>query len=256
MAAIDVTDNPRAVIGGNVPPSSIDAAWAVYRDLSDYIASNPVILTDDEARKAKLYFDRAKVALDEMETDRDKQVRPLNETVKSINSSFKEASAPLGKLKDELTSRLRAFTLAEEARRAAIAAEAARVARELEEAARAAEQAEQEAIANAAEGEFTDAGTAIAEADDAFRDYSAAARAAALAQRDTKVKIGGGFGRAFTLTTKETLSVSDAGAALAAIVAKLGSPPPKIVDAILSAARDYRKLFGNLPAGIAVTHER
>lgn len=256
MTANNAADNPRAVEGGNIPPTSIDTAWATFRDISTFLSGMPVVQSDDDARAAKLFFDRAKISLDAMETDRTDQVKPLNETVKSINGSFKEAREPLEKVRDQIAARLRTFTLAEEARRAAIAAEAARVAEAARHVALAAEAVEQEAIANAALGEFTDAGDAIAEANDAFREAQVLERAANLAQRDTKVKIGGGFGRSFTLKTKETLSVSDAGKALAAIVAKAGALPVKIEEALLSAARAHRTTFGELPAGIAVTHER
>jgi hypothetical protein len=256
MAANEPADNPRAVDGNNKPPSSIDIAWSTYQDISAFLSGMPVVQTDDDSRQAKLFFDRAKVTLDAMEADRDGQVRPLNETVREINGSFKKAREPLEKLKDEIAARMRTFVLAEEARRAAIAVEAARVAEKARQVALAAEAAEREAKENAAQGEFTDAGDAIAEADDAFREAQVAGRAAALAQRDVKVKVGGGFGRSFSLRTTETLSVSDAGKALAAIVAKVGSVPPKIAEALLSAARDYRKMFGSLPAGIAVEHGR
>lgn len=250
-------DNPRAVIGGNAPPTTIDAAWAVYRDVSAFLETMPVVQSDDDAKSAKGFFDRAKAALAEMEIDRDRKVRPLNETVTAINGEFKAASAPLTKLRDELTSRMRAFALAEEARRAA-ALEAARQAeREAERIAREAEAAEAEARENAAQGEFTDAGTAIAVADDAFNDYQTAARAAALAAREAKVKVAGGTGRAFALRTKETLTITDPAVGLAAIIAGAGGAlPDKIADALLSAARNYRTLMGALPKGFGVSHDR
>lgn len=248
--------NPREVVGGNSPPSPIEQAWSVYRDVSAWAAENPVVQSEDDARAAKLFFDRAKAALDDLEIARDGLVRPLNTRVKEINGEYKEASGPLDKLKSEIAARMRVFALAEEKRKAEEAAEARRVAEAAIAAALEAERLEREALENAAEGEFTDAGDAIAEADFALREAQVAQRAALRAEADVKARITGGFGRAFSLRTVETLSVSDAGKALAAIVAKVGSLPTKIEDALLSAARDYRKLYGALPAGIAVTHER
>ncbi|WP_100961007.1 hypothetical protein [Bosea sp. FBZP-16] len=256
MAQVDNAHNPRAVPGNNEPPNTKDHAWSTYRDVSGFLAETPVIQSEDTAREAKLFWDRAKISLDEMEEDRDSQVRPLNEQVKSINAGFKEVSGPLGKLKDELQSRMAAFALAEEKRKAA-EAEALRVAaREAERVAREAEAREQEAIANASEGEFTDVGDAIGEANDAFADYKVTSLAAARAERDVKARIGGGLGRAFTLRTSEVLEVIDAPLVLAELIALGGAVPAKVADALLSAARDYRKLKGNLPRGVKVTNER
>jgi type II secretory pathway pseudopilin PulG len=256
MAQAHNADNPRAVPGGNQPPNTIDSAWSTYRDVSAFLAGNPVIQDDDTARAAKLFWDRAKVALDEMEAERDGQVRPLNTQVKTINATFKEASEPLGKLRTELQSRMSAWALAEEKRKAAEATKARRVAEAAEAAARAAEAAEQEAIANAAQGEFTDVGDAIGEADAAFSEYEAAARAAARAERDVKGRIAGGFGRAFSVKTTETLRVVDALAVVRSLVEKTGNVPEKVEAALLSAARDFRKTFGTLPGGVNVEHVR
>jgi hypothetical protein len=49
----------------------------------------------------------------------------------------------------------------------------------------------------------------------------------------------------------ETLVLDDAAAAIAAI-----GVTDKIKDAILSSARDYRKLHGSLPAGVSAVTER
>lgn len=256
MAQVDNAHNPRAVPGNNEPPTTKDHAWSTYRDVSGFLAETPVIQDEDTARSAKLFWDRAKIALDEMEVDRDSQVRPLNEKVRGINAGFKEVRDPLTKLKDELQSRMAAFALAEEKRKAA-EAEALRVAvREAERVAREAEAREREAIANASEGEFTDVGDAIGEANDAFAAYEKTRREAARAERDVKGRIGGGLGRAFSVKTKETLLLTDAVKALAAIVAAAGSVPAKVEEALLSAARAHRTTFGSLPAGVSVEHVR
>lgn len=256
MAQSDNADNPRAVPGGNNPPSIIDGAWSTYRDVSAWLANNPVIEDEEAAKGAKLFWDRSKAALGDLESERDGLVRPLNTQVKEINGKFKEVSEPLGKLRDTLQSRMSAWALAEERRKAAIAEAARQAAEEAERVARAAEAAEQEAIANAAEGEFTDVGDAIGEANAAFGDYQAASLAAARAERDVKGRIAGGFGRAFSVKTTETLRVVDALAVVRSLVEKTGAVPEKVEAALLTAARDYRKTFGALPGGVAVEHSR
>ena len=95
-------------------------------------------------------------------------------------------------------------------------------------------------------------GAASLDADDAIAAAKRAEREAAVAERDAAtVRVGGGWGRVASLRTKETLVVSDAAKAIKAI-----GMTDKIRDAILSSARDYRKLKGKLPAGIDATTER
>lgn len=256
MAQAHNADNPRAVPGGNSPPGSINDAWATYHDVAAFLGKNPVVQDEDAARAAKLFWDRSKVALDEMETERDGLVRPLNTQVAEINKDYKQPKESLAKLRAELQSRMSAFALAEEKRKAAVAAEARRVAEAAEAAAREAERAEQEAIANAAQGEFTDVGDAIGEADAAFGEYEAAKLAAARAERDVKGRIAGGFGRAFTVKTTRTLTVTDPLELVRSWVARTGSVPEKVADVLKSSATLYEKTFGVLPGGVSVSHER
>lgn len=256
MAQVDNAHNPRAVPGNNEPPTTKDHGWATYREVSGFLAESPVIQDEDTARTAKLFWDRAKLALDEMEADRDGQVRPLNTQVKAINSGFKEVSEPLGKLKDELQKRMSAWALAEEQRKAAEAEALRAAAAEAERLAREAEAKEQEAIGNAEQGEFTDAGDAIAEADEAFRDYKVASLAAARAERDVKGRIAGGLGRAFTVRTTRTLTIADPVKVVVALVERTGRVSERINDALLTAVRDFEKTFGVLPAGVNVEHVR
>lgn len=251
MNDLALPDNPRAVAGSNHPPSSaVENCGITFRDLNAFLKEHPVFQAHDEAKVAKIHLDNAKGALDDLERERDGLVRPLNEQVKATNEAYKATRTPLERLVDELKSRLNVFIAAETARREAEAAEARRIAAEKEAAARAAEEAEKEAIANAGVGEFTDVGAAIASADDAFDDYAAANRAAQRAERDAHVKIGGGTGRALSQRTTETLVIEDAGKALRAIIKLRGALPEKLHDAIVSAARDYRKAKGELPPGI------
>lgn len=245
--------NEIARLGNNNPPTVTEFAASTMQALSDWMKDHPVIQTEDEAREAKLLIDRAKVSLDEMETQRDAQVRPLNDQVSAINAQYKalhntDAKKPgtFDKIFGELKSCLGAYLRAEEERRQREAEEARRRQEEAERAAREAEAREKEAIENAAAGELgVDMAEATQQADDAFGEYERQSRFAARAEKDAKVKIGGGFGNAVSLRTKETLIIEDAKALLKAV-----GLTPKIEEAMISAARDYRKLKGELPKGV------
>lgn len=257
MNDLSMPENPRVVVGNNNPPSAIDDCQRAHGYLSDYLANHPVIQTEDEARAAKATVDHVKDALDAMERERDSRVRPLNTAVADINGEYKKVRDPLTKLFDVLKDRLNAFIDAERERREKEAAEAARIARENEERARQAEAAERDAIENAKAGEFTDVAGATAAADEAFDDFARSARHAARAEKATNVRIGGGFGRALTQRSSETLVIEDPIKALAAIVKERnGDLPEKLADAIKTAARDYRKAKGSLPEGVTATKSR
>lgn len=251
--------NYAPTIGDNNPPGPIDHAQTVIDDINAWLGDHPVVETEDQAREAKPYLDRAKNALDEIESERDGKVRPLNETVDAINVKYKalhntEKKKPgqFDKIVNELKARVAAFLAAEEARREREAEEARRNQEEAERIAREAERREHEALQNAAAGELDiDVAEVTQAADTAFKEYELQSRFAARAERDTKVKIGGGFENAVSLRSVETLHLDSYGLALKAI-----GPNDKIRDAILSAARDYRKLHGALPAGVRATTER
>ena len=82
-------------------------------------------------------------------------------------------------------------------------------------------------------------------------DFQKADREAARADKATHVKIGGGWGNSVSLRTKETLVLVSYAKAITAI-----GPNDKIRDAILSAARDYRKEKGHLPEGVSAETTR
>lgn len=256
MAHVGNADNPRAVPGNNGPPDIINDAWGVYRSVAEWMEGAPVIADDATAGNAKLQWDRAKAALDDLEKARDDRVRPLNTQVREINGEFKKVSEPLGKLRSELQARMSAFALAEEARKAAEAAALRKAAEEAEAAARAAEQAEQEAKEDAAVGVVVDVGAAIGDANEAFADFEKASREAARAERGVKGRIAGGFGRAFSVRTTRTLAITDPVKVVVALMEKTGRVPEKVTDALLTAVRDFEKTFGALPAGVSVEHVR
>lgn len=242
-----------ASIGHNRPPDTIEAAHDTMRALSDWMKERPAVSNEDEAREAKLLLDRAKSCAGELEAERDRQVRPLNQQIADINSKYKavhntDSKKPglLDKVVAELKARLAVFIRAEEARRLREAEEKRLAAEEAEQAARDAEAKEREAIENAKAGELgVDVTQVVIEADSRFADFKKANREAARAERESNVKIGGGWRRSVSLRTKETLVLVNYGQALRAI-----GPNDKIRDAILSAARDYRKEKGCLPEGV------
>jgi hypothetical protein len=223
------------------------------------MAENPVIETGEQASAAKTHLDSAKSCADDIEDERDRLVRPLNEQVSSINSEYKsvhntDSKKPgtLDKVINDLKARMAVFLRAEEIRRER-EAEAKRM--EAEEAARIAREAEErekEAIANSQAGELgVDVTAVVVEANAAFSDFKKADRAATVAERDTNVKIGGGWRPSVSLRTKETLVLNSYAKAITAI-----GPHPKIEEAILSAAREYRKKHNMLPAGVTAVTER
>lgn len=259
MDATIVSDNPRERIGGNNPPEEpktlLDRAREGYATLSAAIADLPVIQNEDDARTIKGHIDQLKSYYDELEAERDGKVRPLNNEVAEINGTYRPVRDPIDTLRKEAQRRLGIFLQAEEERRAREAEAARQAAIETEAKARAAESREAEAIENADQGECTDVGAAIAKADEAFDEFKRADRFAKRAERDAHVKIGGGFGRSASLRTKESLEVVDAKKAIASLL-KAGPLPEKLAEAILSAARDYRKVKGKLPDGVVAHNSR
>jgi len=247
-----VDPNPRAVIGGNLPPSAIDFAKESTTAVSDWMKDRPVIETDDDARAAKVLVDRAKSSLESMETERDAQVRPLNEQVKAINDRYRSPRTLLEKVRNALVDRLTAYARRLEQERLRKAEEARRAAEAAAQAALKAERREQEAREEAKLGVCdVDIGEVAAETDQAVAALGRAARAVQLAERETKVRIGGGFGRVATLRDKEILTVTDWRAAIAEI-----GLTDRIAEAILTEARAFRNSMGELPSGISQTFER
>lgn len=250
---LNISDN-RLGIGGNRPPSAIELVGSgdTAAALSAFLKDHPVILTEEEAREAKLLKDRADAAVKDLEDERDALVRPLNEQVRTTNDRYRQVREPLAKIIGEIKTRLTAFARAEEQRRHAAAEAARRAAEEAARQAREAEERERQAAEEAAAGVFdVDVGGAIEDADAAFNAFRKAGRAAERAERATHVRIAGGHNKAISLRTHEVLTVTDAHAA----IEEMGLTD-NIRDAILTAARTYRKAFGELPEGIAATLER
>lgn len=241
-----------ATIGHNNPPGPLDHAVDAMAELRAFLADNPVIQTPAQAKEGGAYIERTRIALGAMETERTSRVGPLNAEVAEINSSYRTIREPLEKVLQELRARLTKFAAEEEAKRIAEAKRLAAERAEAERLAREAEAREKEAIEGAAVGEVTDVGGFIVEADAAFNQFQKADRAVAIAERDVPVRISSMMGgRALSMRTTEILLLDDPIKAIRAI-----GITEKIRDAILSSARDYRKLKGELPKGVSATHER
>lgn len=237
---------------GHNSPGSIEISKDTLKEAAAWLAENPVIETEEAARDAAKFSERVKVAYDEIEKERDSKVRPLNNEVRTINQDYSAAKAPLEAARSVLKKRLTAYALAEEQKRQAIAREKAAEAAKAEKAARDAEAAEQEAIGDAQQGVVgVDVVAATQEANQAFTRFKRADTAAAIAARESHVRIGSGIGRAATLKTKETLVLNDAMKALAVM-----GVSEKIREAILSDARAFRKDHGKLPEGVTATVTR
>jgi hypothetical protein len=238
-------------IGHNQPPDMTQTATDTMGDISAFLSENPLI-DAAHAREAKLFIDRGKLAIQDLEAERELQVKPLNQQVQQINDHYRSPRELLKKVLNEIQGRLSSFLRAEEIKREAIAAEARRIAEVAEQAAREAERIERERLADAAVGEAgIDVAALTVEADTKFKEMEKAQRQAAIAERDAKIKIGGGFGRALGLKTKEELKVVDAIKAVTAMSDNEG-----IHEAIIKAARSYRSLRNRLPPGVISETER
>jgi hypothetical protein len=250
--------NPRAIIGANQPPGAIELARPAIESLGTFLKDLPVIANDSEAREAKVILDRTALALKGIEDERKSKTAPINAELLKINGEYHRWHNANGKpgtwdtLLKELRIRLTAFAQAEETKRQAAAEAARAAAAEAERLAREAEQREREVAAKAAQGVCdVDFAAATQEADDAFAAFERAGRVAQRAERDSRVRIGGGFGKVATLRTVETLIITDIHAALDDV-----GMTPAIADAVLSAARAYRKENGELPNGISRETDR
>lgn len=254
-------DMDRAGIGHNMPPEPtvIERAEEAMQAVSDFLNEAPVITEGDHLVTGKRLVENALGIFAEMEDERDDLVRPLNEQVASINAKYKaihnaDSKRPgtFDKVIGELKDRLTAYGVAEEAKRIAAAEEAQRAAAAAEAAAREAEHLEQQAKMDASVGVIdTGVADAIAQADEAFSEYEQASRFAARAEKATTFRIGDGRGKSMGMRTEKTLHLESYAKAITAI-----GPNDKIRDAVLSAARDYRKLHGKLPDGVTESSER
>lgn len=235
-----------ATIGHNHPPAPIELAREAVADLSKFLTDTPVIQDGKTAQAGSLLVERYRKTLADLEDARKAETGPLNEQVKNINERYRAVRSPIESVLNELRYRLTDYAAREEAKRIQEAEEARKAAELAEAEARLAEQREREAKESATFGEITDVAERVIEADAAFSRFQKAERAAAIAERDTTVRLASQLGgRALSMRSKETLVLESYSRAIKAI-----GKHEKIEAAILSAARDYRKQNGVLPDGV------
>lgn len=253
MLASDIPAAGRAVArSDNNPPGPLIHGQNAMVELSAFLRENPVIQTQDQAKQGSAYIERTRVSLNEMETERKEKVAPLNEHLGIINAAYRNVREPLESALKVLRARLTSYASAIEAARIAEAEKLRKEAEAKEAAARAAERAEQDAIACADVGELSDVGAAIEQADHAFSDFKRADRQAAIAERSVPVRFNSVMGgRTQAMRTVEVLVIDDIAQAI-----KVMGITEKIAMAVLSSARDFRKEFDELPAGVRATFER
>jgi hypothetical protein len=233
-------------IGHNNPPEVLELSSAVIASISSHMADNPVVETEEAARGMKVQIDRAKHAIKDLEAELAGKVRPFLAAEEMIREDYRPKRRMLGDLLDEMLARLQIFVSKEQDRREQEAAKLAALAQEARLRALEAERIEMEKLDDASKGEIgVNVAEVIQQADQAFETYQKAERQATVAQKETHVKIGGGFGRAIGMRKKETLVITRANAAIAAM-----GVTDDIRDAILKSARAYRTVHGKLPEGI------
>lgn len=244
--------------GGNAPviaapKSAIDGARDIWALAQAFIEDTPVVEDEATALKANEMLSIVKGSFDAVEKARDEVAKPLYTAWMDARNGFAPALSNLNILKTTIGNRLTVFMKAEEARRAREAEALRQEALKKEEAAREAERIEREAVEDANLGEVgVNVAGATAQADAAFQDFEKTAREAALAEKNETVRMRSRFApRATSLRNVEVLSVTNINNAISALW-----PNDKILEAVLSAAREYRKQSGKLPDGVDAEVER
>jgi hypothetical protein len=237
--------------GHNNPPGMIETAGSLTKSLNDWLTDHPVVEDENMARDAKVLLDRGRLGLKDLEEERTKKVRPLNEQVEEINASYRPSRSILQKVLDELRLRTVDFIAKEEAKRIKIAEEDRQRAELARSAALEAEQREQDIIDDAKAGAIVDVAGASEDADRLYAEYRLADRGAARSDKEIKVRIGGGISRPLSLRNKETLTITDACSAITAIGMSID-----LHLVITRAAKAYRTIHGKLPPGIESKTER
>ena len=246
---------PIVTVGHNRPPGPLDSAKDALAELNGFLTEMPSVQTPQDAKQAAAFIERTRIALASMEDERKTKVGPLNEQLKKINEFYRAVREPLEKVFAELKRRYNAWDAEEKRKRDAVEAEAAAERLRAAAAARQAAQAADEAIAEAEQGVCVDAGSAIANAHALARAAGKAERAAAVAKRDSKVRVASIMGnKAIAARERPVPSVANIDDACKVIRA-IGLTPE--IEAVLcTAARKYERAFDEWPPGITVTIER
>jgi hypothetical protein len=253
-----MSESSPAIGHNRPPPDAQEEARKVLEVGNRWITERPDILDDEIADKCGQFVARVRQTIKMLDTERDAAVRPLNDAVKVINDQYRPWTKQLNRVLDEIRARLTAYAVKKDVARQEAAAAARAEADRLQAEAEAKRQkaiAEQE---RARDGDITagpidTTGTAV----DATRAILASHRAEAAAAKLEKagVRFGGGdAGRAVPLRTVKTLEITGKtgkqklDAAVKAVRAM--GLTPKIEEAIIQSARNYREATGALPEGV------
>ena len=238
--------------GHNNPPGPIESAKEAMAELSVFTENTPVIQNFTEAKEAAAYIERTRIALNAMEDERKPQADPLNAKLEAINKPYRLVRQPLEKLYELVKSRLSKYNNAVEAARLKEAQRLREEAEAKEAAARQAEADEQAAILDAEQGECTDVGGAIARADEQFKGFQKADRAAATAERNVPVRIASVMGgKSLSMRTTEVFTVEDACAAITIMGCS-----DDLRKQIIKDAKRFREATGELPDGVKSEYQR
>lgn len=238
----------------NNPPDRLGYATEAMEELRAFLKTHPVIQSEVEAKAGSACNERTLVALNEARAERETKTRPFRDRLNAIFDAYAlvKDKGTLETARAELRKRLTKYANDIEAKRIAEVERLRQEAEDAERKAREAEAAELEAIDDAEQGVESDVGGAIEQADQAFNDYRRADKQAAIAAKNVPVRFSSVVGgRSMGMRTTEVLTIEDAAKAI-----KILGLTDKIRDAILSSARDYRREFEELPAGIVATFER
>jgi hypothetical protein len=167
--------NPRAVIGGNVPPDPLDEALAQFGDFITEAESwldGKAVENEGQMKAVDALLKQIKAADKAVTEAREAEAKPLHDAWKSAIARYKPTQDDLGRIKNGLIAIVDSF----KRKLAAEKAEAERKARaEAEEAARKAREAAMQADAANIEAQRA-AAVAQAEAEEAQRRAAAAAK--------------------------------------------------------------------------------
>jgi hypothetical protein len=236
------------------PDKELKCASVAFAELKAWMETTPVIVTPEIAKLGADWKHRTSISLKAADDERDAKVRPHNEHVRKVNAAYKIVLDPLDRLFKELRSRLTTFERAETAKREAAAA---LIRQHAEDAARIAREAEAqlaEAVDDAAQGAESDVGGAIETVEAALQVAARLQRQAAVAERDSHVRIPSAMGKAISGRTYKELIVADLEAAIIAI--RHMGLTERIADAICLEAKAFKATWGELPEGVIENSEK
>src|SRR5712671_1998901 len=232
-------------VGHNNPPEVLELAETVISDISMVMADIPVVEDEKAAREMKVQIDRAKLCIRDLDAELANKVRPLLAAEEGFRGQYRPKKGMLNNLLEEMLDRVQIFVKAEQRRREQAAALLVAQAHEARRKAEESERIELEQLDNASKGEVgINVAEVISDADEAYEAYCKAERQAEIAEKDTRVKVGGGFSRAIGMRKAETLHLDD----IYAFIIRCGIPD-EVTEAVLKHARAYRKVHGKLPEG-------